>query len=126
MGRLLKNRRGEIMPLVIVAMIVVFTLCAILTTLAVAEKYRALSRDHINEERIILNQIGDDFVAWAQNGQGGDFEPQGEGYGGYVFDTEGINLAAGFKLTVKKEDTNAVVLTVQVGEQGVTEWKYKG
>lgn len=133
MLRILKNKKGEVMPLAIATMVVVFLLCMLLTSFAVAGKLRTVSRGNSGEERIALNQIGEDFLAWYQRSGSGEsaetsaFTSTNEKY---VARTENVvqeeTGESGVLLTVYRADDEEkrIRLTVSIEGGTVVRWAY--
>lgn len=120
--KLLKERRGLAIELTLIAMIVVFSLGALITTTAILQsaKKKAIREDFTL--RIELEQIGEEFCAAYLGGGAAtaSFEQKIESGGIYEIEIDGS------KLTVSRIGQDEILLSVTVTDGKITEWKRGG
>lgn len=118
--RILKSKRGMAIETAIAFMLVIFMLCALLTSLTLIGHYQTKIEKITFLRSVEIDQIGEDYLAGAQKA---DFTPEN-------FKPENENYdctATENTLTVwrKSDETKKTVLYVQIDNNGsVICWRY--
>jgi hypothetical protein len=121
--KILKSRRGVALENALLFMLVIFSLCALLTSLTLIGHFQTRINKLTLENEIALEQIGEDFLASVKAGE--NFEKSYENYV-YSKDVNG-NLYA---LSVAaSSNPQQVLLYIQVertpqGTVHVLQWRY--
>ena len=115
--RLLKDKRGIAIENAVLFMVVVFMLCALLTSLTLMGFYQTVINTTLLDEKITIDQIGEDFVRKADMKN----KPLTQ-YPNTNFYYESDNTM----LTVYRgnDENPPIVLTVVLNNDAVDSWKY--
>ena len=65
--KILKNKRGIVFENAIIFMLVIFSLCFILTTITVINHYQAQNEINTLKRKVYLDQVGEYFLEYLQN-----------------------------------------------------------
>ena len=123
--KILKNRRGVALENALLFMLVIFSLCALLTSLTLIGHFQTRINKLTLENEVDLEQIGEDFVASVKAGEAFDEEA----YTNYACSTRTLPEENRYFLSVgHKNDTQQVLLYVEVEKDGnavtVVQWRY--
>ena len=121
--KILKSRRGVALENALLFMLVIFSLCALLTSLTLIGHFQTRINKLTLENEVDLEQIGEDFVASVKAGQTFDEDA----YTNYACET--LTEGNQYFLSVgHKSDTQQVLLYVAVEKNGETvnvlQWRY--
>lgn len=119
MVRLLKSRRGVAIEISIIALVVVFGLCTILTTVSLLAKKEDRMANRALERRVALDMIGEQFLLWVRDdGQ----EPFGAE--DYVCRVNQENDRYSLRLYAD-EDAEEAILVVILQDDEIVRWDYQ-
>ncbi len=117
-SKLIKSKRGIAIENAIVFMIVIFTLCALLTSLSLLGHYQTRIEKTSLLRDVEIEQIGEDYLASVRSGTN-----LSEEYENYVYEVSGDTLTV-----YADEDKTTTVLYVEAslenGEVNVRVWRY--
>lgn len=116
--KILKNKKGMALENAILFMLIIFTFCALLTSLTLYGHYQTKLEKVMMTNRVELDQIGEHYLNYLKNGT--EFSTDNENY---AITTDNNALA----LTVKNKN-DKIILYVQAsiddGNITVVKWCY--
>jgi len=111
--KILKNQKGIAIVNALLFMMIIFSLCALLTTLTLLGHYQTEINKTILKYDRELDQIGEDFLTWFKQSTGENFTDD-HTYENYKCDVEANSL------TVKYKSDDSVALYVEIGSDDIT------
>ena len=122
--RILKDKRGIAIETALLFMLVIFSLCALITSVATIGRRQAKLESDVLVSDALIDQIGEDFIAYLAGGEESDFDAADEKYDSTVVD-KGENISA---LTLTKKGSSSVVLYIEAEKTGagvkILRWRY--
>lgn len=115
-AKVLRNKKGVAMELAVITMLVIFGLCIILLTVAEMTAYSRKRVMTLDNEHVILDTIGDDFVSAQYNRT--DFNPARYSSGDYLPVVYGFAEGDNRLMVVYKQSTSTPKLAVEVQGTG--------
>lgn len=116
--KILKNKKGMALENAILFMLVIFTFCALLTSLTLYGHYQTGLEKVMMTNRVELDQIGEEYLTYLNNGTNDNFQSENADYD---ISTENNTL------TVKNKN-DKIILYVQASIDGgnitVEKWCY--
>lgn len=118
---ILKNKRGIVLENAIIFMLVIFALCFVLTTITLTNYYQARIDLIKLENKIQVDQIGEDFLKSIA-----DHTEFTQTYDGYLY-TCSDNDDGTFTLTVTQQNTTKLDVKAKIidGQVQVICWNYE-
>ncbi|MBQ3013707.1 MAG: hypothetical protein IJD75_01030 [Clostridia bacterium] len=80
--KIFKNKRGVALENTLLFMLVIFSLCALLTNLTLIGHYQTRINKLTLENEVELEKIGEEFIAIVD--EGGELPEEGREYGNYI------------------------------------------
>ena len=121
--RILKDKRGIAIETALLFMLVIFSLCALITSVATIGRHQAKLESDVLVADVLIDQIGEDFIDYLAGGEESDFDAAGEKYDCKVDKEENIST-----LTLTKRGTESVVLYIEAEKTGaevkILRWRY--
>ena len=117
--KILKNKRGIAIENAIIFMIVIFSLCFLITSIAMIGRYQVKIENNILLNEIEIDQIGEDFLESVKTGE--NFEKI---YEDYSYKVEGNALSVWSKSDESKEVKLYVKAQLTDGKASVRCWRY--
>lgn len=108
--QILKSRQGIAIENAVVFMLVIFLLCALITSLTTLGNYQTKIENLTLQQKAEIDQIGEDYIAGEINGDGSSEK--------YTWET-GENT-----LTVKNKDSKVVLYIEHKNDGTITKWCY--
>ena len=124
--RILKDKRGIAIETALLFMLVIFSLCALITSVATIGRRQAKLESDVLVSDALIDQIGEDFIAYLAVGEESDFDADNEKYDStvVVVDKE-KNISA---LTLTKKGSSSVVLYIEAEKTDagvkILRWRY--
>ena len=122
--RILKDKRGIAIETALLFMLVIFSLCALITSVATIGRRQAKLESDVLVSDALIDQIGEDFIAYLAGGEESDFDAANEKYDSTVVD-KGENISA---LTLTKKGSSSVVLYIEAEKTDagvkILRWRY--
>lgn len=124
--RILKDKRGIAIETALLFMLVIFSLCALITSVATIGRKQSQLESRVFTKEVEIDQIGEDFIAYLAAGEASDFDAAGEKYDStvVVVDKE-ENISA---LTLTNKGSTSVVLYIEAEKTGagvkILRWRY--
>ena len=122
--RILKDKRGIAIETALLFMLVIFSLCALITSVATIGRKQSQLENRVFTNEVEIDQIGEDFIAYLAAGKDSDFAVAGEKYDSTVVDKE-ENISA---LTLTKKGSSSVVLYIEAEKTdagvNILRWRY--
>ena len=101
--RILKSKRGIAIENAVLFILIIFSLCALLATVALTQHYQTKIDKIRLEQEIELEQIGEEFLAYLESGE----TPSIEGFEKFLderFDENYDYVVNGCELVIKSKD----------------------
>ena len=121
--RILKDKRGIAIETALLFMLVIFSLCALITSVATIGRKQSQLESRVFTKEVEIDQIGEDFIAYLAAGEASDFDAAGENYDFRVDKEENISA-----LTLTKTGSTSVVLSIEAEKTGagvkILRWRY--
>ena len=117
--KILKNKRGIAIENAIIFMIVIFSLCFLITSIAMIGRYQVKIENNILLNEVEIDQIGEDFLESVKTGQ--NFEKV---YEDYSYEVEGNALSVWSKTDESREIMLYVKAELTDGKANVMCWRY--
>ena len=121
--RILKDKRGIAIETALLFMLVIFSLCALITSVATIGRKQSQLESRVFTKEVEIDQIGEDFIAYLAAGEASDFDAAGENYDFRVDKEENISA-----LTLTNKGSTSVVLYIEAEKTGagvkILRWRY--
>lgn len=116
--KLCRDRRGMAMEMAMMVMVVTFALGALMVTVALMQNNSTTGITKDFEQKLELEQIGENFCAYIASGRTTEFEYDASKYTATVSEDTGEDKST---LTVSKNEDGRVFMTVEVNAKEQTD-----
>ena len=125
--KILKNKRGIVFENAIIFMLVIFSLCFILTTSTVINHYQAQNEINTLKRKVYLDQVGEYFLEYLDNNTDNDFNTYISSYvesslygSNYTYEViDNTNNDNTFTLKITSRNSEDILLWVTVMIQNI-------
>lgn len=118
--QILKSKRGIALENAILFMLIIFSLCALLTSLSLIGHYQLKIEETILQNDVEIDQIGEDYLASLKTGE----EKFAESYENYAYEVEGTALTVWHKNDRERSTVLYVEAEVNGEQVDILKWRY--